>query len=154
MRRTYNSSMTTANKRCPSLSLPFPGRPQNTRRLIAGELPLRRVSLEPRIPREPGESKEPGDPIAFPASRKSVLRNSSSSSSSWGFPWEVFRSAVTSDTGTHLLTLTKGVKKGGDGWIGIERVLPGFFFFLEPSKPWLGSTSRSRWPDLIEILIS
>ena len=97
-----------------SLSLSLPGRPQNTRRLIAGELPLRRVSLEPRIPREPGESKEPGDPIAFSASHKSVLRNSSSSSSSsmsWGFPWEVFRSAVTSDIGTHLLTLTKGGKK-------------------------------------------
>lgn len=69
-RRTYNSSMTTANKRRVRW---FSLDSHKTRaRLIASELPLRRVSLETRIPREPGEPREPRDPLAFSASHQSA----------------------------------------------------------------------------------
>lgn len=134
--------MTTANKRCPSLSLPFPGRPQNTRRLIAGELPLRRVSLEPRIPREPGESKEPGDPIAFPASRKSVLRNSSSSSSSWGFPWGGVSERGDIRHGDASINLDEGGKKGWR-WLDRDRARFARFLFFFWNQANRGSDRRA-----------
>lgn len=63
--RTCNSSMTRTNKpRVRSLSL---GDHKTLARLIASKLPLRRVSLETRIP------GEPRDPFAFSACRKSAL---------------------------------------------------------------------------------